>query len=965
MTKSIHFLQLVFLTALTFCFHAASAQAPQAIPYQAVARDNIGSPIINQAIGLRLSIRNTTASGTIVYQETQTATTNSLGLFTLNIGQGTAVTGTLSGINWSSGSKFVQVEFDPAGGANYTDMGTTQLMSVPYALSSGDNQWIKNGIDISNNNTGNVGIGTTTPTSKLTIDENSTGVANTGISLNNTNNGFANSANITLKNSTPNDRALQFINWNSNATSTSIAYNFLNNATSDLLTIQNGGNIGIGTNSPTAKLHVTGSVKVVDGTQGVGKVLTSDANGFASWQLYSEIDPKVFCATINKVPKWDGTKLTDGIIIDNGTKVGIGTNSPSAKLDVVSTTDTALYSRTNNLNNNQIGILGTYNAGGYGAGVVGIGWGGTIPTSSNDIGVYGSANSSSTAVWSNGKLRVTDGTQGAGKVLTSDVNGLASWAAPAGTISAGTQTGNTPYWNGTTWVTSSSNIFNNGGNVGIGTTTPSTKFDVIGTSTFIGTNSIFSKTDWSPSDKTVLSCELFGITGAPQYRFFSSLNSNYSDIGQDSLGNFVVEQNDNPTIVVNLNGNVGIGTTTPLNKLSVVADSDTWAANFFGQSTSDMVRIGTSFGGVATIGANNNAGSAWTNLAINPGGGNVGIGTSTPTTAKLVIAGAASTQGLDLSSTDQYANLRVIQNSNSSIDKDLYIGYSSGVTSSLHLYSNNAETMTIKSGKAGIGTNNPLAPLHINITANVSPGSTYLYNGNGVGGSYSGSHSTSILASGTIVAGNFAATSDARIKQVIGISNSTVDLELLNKIKITDYTYIDKVANGTGVTKKVIAQEVEQILPNAVNKNINFIPNVYALATKTAMVNGKLQITMTKEHKLNVGDKLKWIDEKEQEQQSLITAVINAKTFEIDYAQLSEKAFVYGIEVNDFRTVDYEAIAMLNVSATQELLKRIESLESENVQLKALNEAYNTKLLKIEDRLNILSTPTTNVTAQK
>ena len=187
----------------------------------------------------------------------------------------------------------------------------------------------------------------------------------------------------------------------------------------------------------------------------------------------------------------------------------------------------------------------------------------------------------------------------------------------------------------------------------------------------------------------------------------------------------------------------------------------------------------------------------------------------------------------------------------------------------------------------------------------------------------------------------------------------------LNKIKITDYTYIDKVANGTGITKKVIAQEVEQILPNAVNKNINFIPNVYALASETAMVHGKLQITMTKEHKLKVGDKLKWIDENEQEQQSLITAVINAKTFEIDYAQLSEKAFVYGIEVNDFRTVDYEAIAMLNVSATQELLKRIESLESENVQLKALNEAYNTKLLKIEDRLNILLTPTSTVTAQK
>lgn len=85
-------------------------------------------------------------------------------------------------------------------------------------------------------------------------------------------------------------------------------------------------------------------------------------------------------------------------------------------------------------------------------------------------------------------------------------------------------------------------------------------------------------------------------------------------------------------------------------------------------------------------------------------GGNVGIGTTTPSTAKLVISGAGATEGLDLASTDQYANLRVIRNSLSGFDKDMFIGYGSGNPSALHLYSNNVETVTVKDGKMLIGT---------------------------------------------------------------------------------------------------------------------------------------------------------------------------------------------------------------------------------------------------------------------
>ena len=155
----------LILTLLTFNFQLSTlfAQAPQAIPYQAVARDNAGNAIANQAVSLRFTIHDATSGGTIVYRETQSKTTNSLGLFTANIGQGTVVSGTFASINWGSGSKFMQVEMDAAGGTSYTDMGTQQMQSVPYALNAANGNFNKTGNDISNANSGNVGIGTTSP----------------------------------------------------------------------------------------------------------------------------------------------------------------------------------------------------------------------------------------------------------------------------------------------------------------------------------------------------------------------------------------------------------------------------------------------------------------------------------------------------------------------------------------------------------------------------------------------------------------------------------------------------------------------------------------------------------------------------------------------------------------------------------------------------------------------------------
>jgi uncharacterized protein (TIGR02145 family) len=114
------------------------AQSPDAFKYQAVARDASGNILANTAVSFRISILSGSVTGTVVYTETHTGTTNSFGLVDLEIGKGTNPIGTFSGIAWGDNTYFVKVEMDPAGGTTFQDMGTSQLLSVPYALHAKD-----------------------------------------------------------------------------------------------------------------------------------------------------------------------------------------------------------------------------------------------------------------------------------------------------------------------------------------------------------------------------------------------------------------------------------------------------------------------------------------------------------------------------------------------------------------------------------------------------------------------------------------------------------------------------------------------------------------------------------------------------------------------------------------------------------------------------------------------------------
>jgi hypothetical protein len=110
------------------------AQSPEKMSYQAVVRNASNALVTTQALGMQISILQGGATGTPVYIETQTPTTNANGLVSLEIGTGTLVSGDFTTIDWANDTYFIKTETDPTGGTSYTITGTTQLMSVPYAL---------------------------------------------------------------------------------------------------------------------------------------------------------------------------------------------------------------------------------------------------------------------------------------------------------------------------------------------------------------------------------------------------------------------------------------------------------------------------------------------------------------------------------------------------------------------------------------------------------------------------------------------------------------------------------------------------------------------------------------------------------------------------------------------------------------------------------------------------------------
>ena len=165
---------LILLMILSFNA-ITKGQVPQGLNYQTIVRDALGSPITDQNVSFRFSILQGDISGISIYSEEHNKTTSTLGLVSLIIGQGTPVTGEFDTIPWGSDLYFLKTELDTSGASNFSEMGTTQLLSVPYALFAGDvanRGWLYKDTNLINQNSGNIGIGLDEPSEKLHVAGN-------------------------------------------------------------------------------------------------------------------------------------------------------------------------------------------------------------------------------------------------------------------------------------------------------------------------------------------------------------------------------------------------------------------------------------------------------------------------------------------------------------------------------------------------------------------------------------------------------------------------------------------------------------------------------------------------------------------------------------------------------------------------------------------------------------------------
>jgi hypothetical protein len=349
------------------------AQAPSKIPYQTIVRNASGNAISNSPVGVRFSILEDSINGNAVYTETHSGTTTNLGLLNLEIGSGTVVSGSLNNLSLYNHSYFLKVDVDPNGGNSYSISATSQLNSVPYAWHArSSDDWLRSGVNLSNLNTGNVGIGTSTPQEKLEVNGNIRFAGNSTKNLFNgsgTTNG-ANGGNLNISagnafygSSGSNGGNLNLNGGNSNAAGgqagghviLQTGRNYWNNgfnaaaAHGDIIfrggfpgsgqsaqvsefMRMNGttGFFGIGTAFPATRLDVNGTTKTANFQMPTGanngSIMVSDAAGNASW------------ASPGSIVGWENNG-TDTYTSLTG-NVGIGTITPGTKLDVAGTTRT-------------------------------------------------------------------------------------------------------------------------------------------------------------------------------------------------------------------------------------------------------------------------------------------------------------------------------------------------------------------------------------------------------------------------------------------------------------------------------------------------------------------------------------------------------------------------------------------------------------------------------------------------
>ena len=485
-------------------------------------------------------------------------------------------------------------------------------------------------------------------------------------------------------------------------------------------------------------------------------------------------------------------------------------------------------------------------------------------------------------------------------------------------------------------------VFNpNGGNVGIGTTTPTAKLNLVGGGIRMATG--FNNSGTRPAINT-------GTIGAYEIR----------GVGSGGSGTSQNDGADDGFLRISAGGGAASGaqSSIDISGFSTVADMN----NNIVMRTAGVERL---------------------RLASN---GRLGLGTATPTTSLHIENGNIFGSGdpgntvvpslyiynTNSASTTAHSILTIRTNNSGggnpylSFDINSVKGYSMGIDNAdgdkFKFHNNwsfnnsNTPILTITSdNRVGIGTTSPEVPLHVASSVSQYVNVYGYLNQNQAQGAYVANTnvSYSIQTDGRIRAPEFNAISDVRIKKGITSLNATNQLADLNRLRVVDYSYIDQLANGNKNKTGFIAQEVEAVNAQFVNQSTDFIPSVFALAKTASLDKGLMTVSTEKSHEFAKGDVVKFFAEGKKEVVSTIESITDSQTFTVKgWIERTDNVFIYGKKITDFRAIDFDQITALSVGAIQELSKQIDSLKIENEKLKKKQSDFEARLLRLEAKIN-------------
>jgi hypothetical protein len=642
---------LLFFIILFSWSHHLLAQAPLKINYQGVARNNFGTTINNKAISLRLSIKDGSAGGPTVYSETHNVNTDQYGVFALQIGGGTVVSGTMASINWALNTKFLQAEMDPQGGTSFSVMGVSQLVSVPFSIISGGAPPIgPAGGDLAGSTYPNPTIAPLAVTTSKIAD------------------GAVTSQKITVplvKNQADVSSLINMTNTSATNGSTGIAGNTNGNGPSSFGVVGTANNGGFGVAGYSNAISVLG----------VATAATGQAGRFETFNAAN---------TTPTVGAWNGAgsgAAIDAINLGTGTAGTFTVNNPASTADALRAVTNGIGAswaiRATSTGTNGAGLFISNNATATnnnlqsntnGLGRAGLFNSNNAAAASNavDINVAGtgfalraaSSNAAPRALQTVGAIQLTGIGEAANKVLVSDAAGNATWqtASGAGVISGSGTTNFISKFTPSGTAIGNSMLFDDGISLGMGTITPTHRLTVSHAgSTGIG---ISSTSGFSVMDINAASGDAalrFGNAGVNQWNVRNEPATN-------NLQVFELGGGGSRFTIQDATGNVGIGPSlAPSYKLDVEHGGSTGIRS---KSTSSfsVVDIDAQSGDAALrfqrAGVNQwntrnrpaddyyeifELGGGGSRFVIQDGTGNVGIGETTSPSYKLDVLHVGST----------------------------------------------------------------------------------------------------------------------------------------------------------------------------------------------------------------------------------------------------------------------------------------------------------------------------------